>query len=366
MNRRLRSAAVPAALLALAAAFAPAPAAAPDATGPAGPPVLGVEVQIHPNVTISLDGDEEEGAVPSVAVSDNVYVPKGEIHEGDIVNIFGDVNVEGIVSGDVVVILGSLRLAGTIEGSVVTIFSGARLEQGAAVEQEMVNVGGRLSRSAGSRVEGELVNINLGEFVPFAHGEGLSALARFWLFLKLASLGMFFLVVLLLAALIPRRLSVIAAALPKRWGWALLTGLAAYAAFVVAFLILFVSILGIPLALALGLCMMGTKWIGLTSILYLVGRTAGRNLFQREPSPLASALGGFAIYAVLSLIPLLDVALGLILNALAVGIALLTRYGSEEPWRRGLPGPGAPARSAPVGTGIPPRPAPEPPPVHGS
>ena len=310
------------------------------------------------DVHIAFDAD---GATPNVSVSDNAYVGPDETHEGDIVNIFGDVNIDGRVTGNVVVILGKLRVAGTIEGDVVSILSRARLEEGAAIEGEMVNIGGPMSRGSGSRVSGEMVNINVGDFVPFLAEAGASALVRLWLIIRLASLALLFLVTVLMTALVPRRLSVMADAFPARWGWALLTGLAAYGAFAVGFVILFLTILGIPLALALWLCMLITKWMGLASIFLLIGRTAGRNLFGREVAHLPAALGGFAVYAVLSLVPFFGFAFGLGMNILAIGTTLVSRYGSEEPWRRGPAGPGVyPGPVTPV------PPAPAPPPIYGS
>lgn len=316
------------------------------------PAPASADVQVH------IDTD---GANPNVSVSDSAYVGPSETHEGDIVNILGDVNVDGRVTGDIVVILGKLRIAGEVEGDVISILTRARLDQGASIAGEMVSIGGPLSRSPGTRVEGELVNINFGDFIPFLHEGGLSALARLWFLLKLASLALLFLVTLLMTALVPRRLEALAVAFPRRWGHALVAGLVAYAAFAVGFVILFLTILGIPLALALWLCMLVTKWMGLASIFLLVGQTAGRNLFGREIHHLGATLGGFAVYAILSLIPFFGLALGLILNVLAIGIALVGRFGSEEPWRRGAPGTGGP--SQPV-TPVPPAPAP--PPVYGS
>jgi hypothetical protein len=278
-------------------------------------------------------GPVATGTTPTVSVSDSAHVAKGEIHEGDVVAIFGDVIVEGSVTGQVVVVLGSLTLSGTVEGDVVTVLSEARLEETARIEGEYVNVGGALHRASGARVGGEVVNVDFHQFIPFVKG-GWSGLWRFLFLVKLAKLAALFLILILVTALFPRRLATIAAALPRRWGWALLAGLLAYAAFAVGFTVLFCTILGIPLALALWFCMLATKWVGLAAILFLIGQTAGRNLFGRDLTHLASVLGGFVAYALLSLIPFFGFAFSLVTSFLAVGIALLTRFGSEEPWGR--------------------------------
>ena len=77
---------------------------------------------------------------------------------------------------------------------------------------------------------------NDGRFsIPFLKG-GWSGFWKFMLLLKLASLAGLFLMLLLITALIPRRLSVIAAAFPNRWPMSILVGLVACCAtFVLCF-----------------------------------------------------------------------------------------------------------------------------------
>jgi hypothetical protein len=276
----------------------------------------------------------EHGAGPSVAVSSDAHVPEGQVHQGEMVVIFGDARVEGTVTGEVVVILGSLDLSGTVEGDVVSILSRTRIADTAHIGGELVNVGWSMDRSPASRVAGDIVNVNFMRFIPFSgQGGGWSGLMRLLFIIKLVKLGVVFLGVLLVTALVPRRLSVIASAFPGRWGWALLAGILAYAGLVVASVLLAVTIIGIPLAIALGFAMMVIKWMGVASLLYLTGSTAGRNLFGRELSHLAAVLGGFAVYALVFLIPFVGPTATGLVSLLGVGIAVLTRFGTEEGWR---------------------------------
>ncbi len=291
---------------------------------------------------------------PTVSISDVAHVPAGQVHQGDIVAIFGDVRVEGRVDGQVVVILGSLDLSGSVEGDVVAILSDSRIAETARIGGELVNIGGRLDRASGSRVAGEIVSIDFLRFLPlsgwFYGWHGWHGLFLFLFLLKLVQLAALFVALLLVTALVPRRLGVIADAFPRKWGWALLAGLLAYSGVVLGCIVLAITLIGIPLAIALGFAMKVVKWLGLASILYLMGHTAGRNLFKRELPHLASVLGGFVVYSLFSLIPLFGSAFGMIMSVLAVGIAVLTRFGSEEPWGRsgaptsgvGSPPPGAP------------------------
>ncbi len=282
----------------------------------------------------SRDGAVSVGPVtasvsPAVSVSEDAYVPKGQVHEGDLVAIFGKVRVEGTVTGQVVVVLGSLDLSGEVQGDTVSVLTTTVIRETAHIEGQLVNVGGSLDQSPGSRIDGERVNVNFMRFIPFAGEGGLSALLRAIFIFKLMLLALLFLFVLLATALVPRRLSVMAGEFPRRWGWALLVGLGTYVGVVVGGFILVCTIVGIPLALALLPAMWVTKILGLASIFYLIGNTAGRNLFHRELPHLASVLGGFVVYAVLALIPFFGFAFKIAMSFLAVGIVLLTRFGSE-------------------------------------
>ena len=303
------------------------------------------------------------GATQSVAVSSDSYVPAGEIHKGDLVTIMGDARVDGEVTGQVVVVLGRLEMNGTARDQVVSVLSDTVIGPEARIGGNLVNVGWLMKREHGSEVGGEVINVSFMQFVPFLdHGHGWTRLL--WLFFvwKLIQLAGLFLMVLLVAALVPRRAAQIAAAFPEKWEWALLTGLLAYAGMVIACIILAITLIGIPLAIALGFAVKVTKWLGLASIMFLIGQTIGRNLFKRDLSHLACVMGGFVVYALLSLIPLFGWVFAIVLNMLAVGIALLTKFGADEPWGRGRSLPSPPRPDGRPGSPGPPAP-PAPPPV---
>jgi hypothetical protein len=282
------------------------------------------------------------GAAPSVSVSGDQHVPAGKTHRGDLVTIMGDARVDGEVTGQVVVVLGRLEMNGTARGQVVSVLSDTVIGPEARIGGDLVNVGWLMKREQGSQVGGEVISVSFMQFVPFLdHGQGWTRLLWLFFIWKLIKLAGLFLMLLLVSALVPRRVAQIATAFPEKWGWALLTGLLAYAGMVVACVILACTLIGIPLAIALGFAVKVIKWLGLASILFLIGQTMGRNLFGRDLSHLACVMGGFVVYAVLSLIPFFGGAFTIVMNMLAVGIALLTKFGADEPWgrERSLPPP---------------------------
>ncbi len=300
------------------------------------------------------------GAAPSVSISGDVHVLEGETHHGDLVVIMGDARVDGEVTGQVVVVLGKLEMNGTARDQVVSVLSDTRIGPEARIGGDLVNVGWLIEREAGSQVGGEVINVSFMQFVPFLdHGHGWARLLWLFFIWKLIKLAGLFLMLLLISALVPRRVAQIATAFPERWGWALLTGVLAYAGLVVACVILACTLIGIPLAIALVFAVKVIKWLGLASILFLIGQTMGRNLFKRDLSHLACVLGGFVVYAIMSLIPFFGWVFTIVLNMLAVGMVLLTKFGSDEPWGQPQPSGGPPPQQP--GSEPPPSGSPSPP-----
>ncbi|HKB08747.1 MAG TPA: hypothetical protein VKF61_10755 [Candidatus Polarisedimenticolia bacterium] len=310
--------------------------------GSAGPDEAGGRGSRHHRVHVGDGG-------PIVAITDDAYVAKGQVHDDDIVAIFGNVKVEGEVTGQIVVIMGRLEISGTVRENVVGIMSPMRLEETARIDGDLVSIGGPLDRAPGCQVNGQELKL------PFIRG-GWAGLWRLLFLLKLISLGLLFLAVLLISALVPRRLSVIAAAFPGKWGMAILVGLIGYCVAVVLAFILVCTFIGIPLALGLMFAAKGIKWLGLASIFFLIGHTIGRNVFKRDLSHFAAVMGGFAVYAVISLVPIFGFFMSAVMGVLALGIALLTRFGSEEGWKRTTTpqAPGAVPPAAPPTAGPPP------------
>lgn len=331
-----------AAAIAAAFLFSPTPAAqdrprgressAKPAASPAASPREIVREIVKRHIRV---GD----STSTVTISDVAHVPKGEVHHDDIVAILGKARVEGEVTGDVVVILGSVEISGTVRGDVVGIMSPMHIEETADIGGDLVSIGGPLTRAEGCRVGGESVSLNFLDFVPFIKG-GWAGLWKLLFLIKLAKLAALFLMLLLVTALVPRRLSVIAAAFPQRWPMAILAGLIAYCATIVLCILVGITIIGIPLAIGLWFAVKVVKWIGLASILFLMGVTFGRNVFKRDLSHFPAVLGGFAIYAIISLVPIFGGVFSTAMSVLALGISILTRFGSEEPWRKyGAPPP---------------------------
>jgi hypothetical protein len=274
---------------------------------------------------------------PNVSIFGDVHVPKGTVHRGEIVCIGGNVRIDGVVTGEVVVIVGSLELNGVARSEVVGVASALLLGENAKIAGDLVNVVGSLEDRGGS-IGGNRVNLPLGFGIPRIRAPFAVIGAILW-WGTVVSLALFFLAILILGALAPDRIRTLGEAVPAQALWAFLAGLGAYAALLVVEFLLVVTVIGIPLLVALHFVFFVLKWLGMIGILHFFGGRLGR-LFGRELSLLGATLLGFALLAMLKLAPFLlsglagilvliavKLLIWLFLEVPAIGLIVLTRVG---------------------------------------
>jgi len=304
-----------------------------------------------------------DGDLVNVFVGE-IRVPAGVERWGSVFSIGGDVYIEGRVRGDVVVIAGRLHLTGEVRGNVVGVLSNLRARD-AEIGNQLINIAGTLD-DAGASVGGQRVNIGFGEgWFTLARPFGVLGAVLFWA--RLLKLLVAFVVIVLLAALVPERIRVISEETPRRLFAAFFVGLLGYLALWLAIALLAVTFFGIFLAWFLFLLL---KWLGIAGMFRFFGHRVGRAV-GREMSLLGAVLLGFLPYMLLVLLPSAFGLAGLVVAALfwmliwvfleipAVGLVILTRAGT-------LPAPSAIARPSAPGDAATPPVSGERPPVAGA
>lgn len=301
---------------------------------------------------IGIDSDRIE-VVDSgkgiVRIWSDAHVPTGEVVEGDVVAVFGSVTVEGAVTGDVVSVFGSVRL-----------------KDGARVDGDAVSIGGGLEQGQGVTVRGETVQMG---FSPITLGMParsviLFAIAAGWLVSMFT--GWIF------ALLFPSGMLRVATVVENRPAASFFLGMLSVPGFMVALILLCITVIGIPLAVLLPMVYMLMGYAGQLAATALLGaRIMRRGLAAGMMVPLlvgtlfvAALLGGggvllvggrasepFAIFLLLSGALLL---LGL--GALGTGAFVLSRFGTrprEVSWHghAPLPAGAVPGPISPPATG---------------
>jgi hypothetical protein len=246
---------------------------------------------------------------------------------GRVVAVFADVRIGARVSGDVVVWGGDVSFApgGSVAGDLL-VFGGKI----AAPESGRLPVEGRVS------TPGSLLAIYLAE-MRRAPWEGAGAGPAVLGGLHLVALSAWLAVALALLYFFASPLARAATSAEDDWTGSLATGalgvltlfLAAGAA-----LSLLPSAVGIPIALAAAAVAVVAKVFGMAVLFLLLGQKLLKSVAPaRRPAALAA---GFVVLGGVSLVPLLGALVWSAASIVAVGVALLSRFGTPR-YRIALP-----------------------------
>jgi hypothetical protein len=246
-----------------------------------------------------------------------VSVPRGE-RVGEVVIFSGRASVSGVVTGDVVVFEGPVTVIGQVDGSVIAADGSVRLEESARVGGDVFASEAVVARP-GSKVGGETRS-----GVRFSFEAPLAALGK--LLGPVAVAVSVLLTGLSLVLLMPRGADAVAEAMASAplasLGWGVLVSISVP----IATVALIISVLGLPLGLALFLSL-GLWWlVGLTWAAWC----AGRGLVRAPRGRVTAFLAGWAILAAVGLVPILNVALWTLAPTLGVGAMLVAVWRSRH------------------------------------
>jgi len=292
----------------------------------------------------SSDGNDQ------VTFGGNIVVPAGQTHYGDLVAFGGNVEVDGTVTQDLVAFGGNVVVNGTIKRDVAVVGGTLTLGPESNVGRDVSFVGGSLNRMEGSKVGRNIVQghgqFDPGTFRHFGTVFGPRTDAGSLIFGLITGLGILVLAVIILLFL-PTQLQTAAAVIERRPVETFALGCGGTIAGIVLTVLLVITLV-LPFVVAGA---MTVAWLfGWAAIFLLIGQRL--LLTMGRPQELIPALlvGGILI-VILANIPVLNWFVLLFGGALALGAALLSRFGTQ--------GPGAPL--LPTTTGQPPTPAPAPP-----
>jgi hypothetical protein len=257
---------------------------------------------------------------------------------GSITSVRRDVAVTEPLPGRVVAVLADVRIAARVSGDVIVWGGSVSFSPGGSVGGDLLVFGGRIVPVAGGRLPvegrvatpGSLLQIYLAEMrrAPWeASADRLSVLAG----LRLIALAAWLAVALLLLYFFASPLSRAAMSAESDWSGALAAGalgvltlfLAAGAA-----LSLLPTRVAIPIALAAAALAVVAKIFGMAALFLLLGQRLVRSVAPaRRPAALAA---GFVALGGLSLVPLLGALVWSVASIVAVGVALLSRFGTPR------------------------------------
>jgi hypothetical protein len=220
----------------------------------------GVSVEADTTVDFNFDFkyDEEEYGDDIVKVGESVFVAAGDVVAGDVVVFGGNAIIEGTVAGSVVVLGGEIRA-----------------RRGSEIKGDIVAIGGTIEEDEDVIIRGEKILIG---GVAGRIGDELDISVRGLRVLVLAvaifvTLILYFITMLFLRARVVRASEHLSASLLKCFGAGVLASVLGSFALLIVMIPLIITIVGIPLAVILGMSWLGVVTIAGTVWIYALGRT---------------------------------------------------------------------------------------------
>jgi cytoskeletal protein CcmA (bactofilin family) len=254
-----------------------------------------------------LQGEADDDAV--VVINGDVTVGIDEESHGVFI-VDGNARVAGIVDGDVVLVAGDVLVSGRITGNLVTIAGRATLLPKARVGGDLI-YGDEAPRIAPTaRVAGEIEKEDWSDaldLLPF-----IGALI-FWLAITVSSLVLG----ILLLLIAPRAADSVFERARDRIGPVIAIGLAIFIALPLAATLAAVTLVGLPLAIGLGLALLPLAAVAYVTAAWALGRAIVKPPRGRIPAFLA----GLAILRLVALVPVLGVVVWI--AAVVFGLGLI-------------------------------------------
>jgi hypothetical protein len=267
--------------------------------------------------TLIVSSSRKRGRTATIDLGSRgvISVDAASTEHGDRVLVGDDLLVEEdeIVTGDAVSIGGSATILGKVMGSVVAVGGSVLLGDSAFVGEDAVSVGGDVQRSESAIVDGEVVQVGISGPFPLVFGKGktLKAASAGSRILGLIRTIIFYLVLAAFAALAVylgrNRIEHASDYLAREPLPAVLMGLFSPVLLVVAVVLLCLTIIGIPVALALIFLYPVFIFLGWV----VTAHRLGHSMNPDEPTPLRVVFLGLAILSGLHILHALLKALGI-------------------------------------------------------
>jgi hypothetical protein len=279
-----------------------------------------VRVTIATLLTLLLGAGSASAAPDHVVITGGAVVPAGQT-AGDVVVIDGTVRIAGHVTGDVVSVSGPVRVAGRVDGDLIAVADRAFLGPTARVGGDLRYGDERPVLARGARVGGA---ISKEDWADTANGWGWVSLFGWWLAVSVSTL----VVGALLVWLAPAALYAAQRAVRERLGAAIGWGVALALLVPVLALVALVTLVGIPLGLALLSAAIPVLLVAYATTAWIVGY---RVVASRSRSPWVALLAGWGILRVLALIPVAGALVGLAATVMGLGALAVALWRARTP-----------------------------------
>ena len=275
-----------------------------------------------------------------VGAAKDITVSAGETQD-KVFSLGGHVVIDGNVREDVMVIGGSITVSGEVGQSVVGIGSHIVIMSSAKIGEDLAALGGTLEKEPGCSVAGDTIYFQTRELGDRLFKDGLLegalslSIIPIIIVVKLVVIFLWLIVAVMGAALFPKPIAFAAGEIRRHFWPALGTGIVAILIFTM--LVFFAALLsfiliGIPIALALGVAGFIIKVFGRLAVFYLLGASVLGGYRSRAVSAMGAVLMGLLLFSLAGFVPVLGFLFTLGMSVLGWGIVFRTKFGSRENW----------------------------------
>ncbi len=249
---------------------------------------------------------------------------------GNVASYGGRVNIgsSGVVDGDITSYGGLVEVAGLVQGNITSYGGSVSLDGSSQVHGNVQTYGGGITKMAGARVDGSIDRNHPTGFsltnLPFLNPFGFS--------FPWVSIIVWVLLAGVLAHWFPQRTLRVGEVMFSNLPRSLAIGALSWVLGLILGFILALTLIGIPLTLAILVVLAAGGILGNVAIGWLIGRALLQRLARRDYSPVLEAMVGVAVLALIESLPFLGFLLSVFIALLGVGAALLSRFGSSR-WR---------------------------------
>jgi hypothetical protein len=263
----------------------------------------------------------------------------------NIIKIGSDVTIEsGMKVRNVVTIGGQITVDGVVDNNVVAIGGSVVLTKRAVVGGNVLSLGGVIVSARDAQVSGSLTEINssnLYETLTAAlssEWEGWS-----WIFavISLAIFLVILVVALLIAALLPKPVRIVAEAIRENTFKVVLCGLLGLVLIAPLALLLTVSVVGIaliPLEVIIVVC---SVLLGFIAVGQLIGGKVLHRFKRPNRGMVRETFWGLIVLWIIGWIPYIGWMVKAVAIVLGLGAVLITRFGTHKGWECTPPAPAA-------------------------
>jgi hypothetical protein len=258
----------------------------------------------------------------------------GATEDRNIIKIGSDVTIEaGQKVQNVVTLGGQITIDGTVDNNVLALGGSVVLTKKALVGGNVFSLGGVIVTARDSQISGSLTEINSSNLyetlaeVLSAEWEGWS-----WIF-AVISIAIFIVIMvlaLLIVALLPKPVHIVAEAISENTFKVVLCGLLGLVLIAPLALLLTISVIGIALEVII---VVSSILLGFIAVGQLIGRKVLRIFRSKKQGVIRETFWGLIVLWGIGWIPYIGWMIKSIAIVIGLGAVLITRFGTHQGWK---------------------------------